>query len=234
MQMARPPWVPLYPPPPFLFFFAMQPALYESIEILEGVMSDETSKMATRMLMRNPYGGLIYAGLFGLSMPHHTMLNAQKTAKQIRSRELQAATGLDFPTFVPLGDVIRELDAERSNAVEEWFTKSLTSNYPTFPNLIDDKGSAALDDLFKDIKQHIVDMGGWKPEDTMMIALILFSYYGFEPTLIKYFEGRVAQGIVPALHRYRLKQKASPIEIDGRNFNVALIMFVMRHATRRY
>lgn len=211
----------------------MEPAIYESLDSLNGIMSDEASKMVTRVLMRNAYGGSVYAGLFGRTLPHHVILNARQTVKQVESQELQIATGIDVPPYAPLGDVIRALDPERSKKVDEWLIESLTDEYLSFPTLIDGRGSAALDDFFSDIKEHVVDMGGWKRHDTMVVALILYSYQDFELPLMDYYGSRVAQGIVPALHRYRIKQKSSPVDICGRNFNMALILHAMHHLTRR-
>ena len=79
------------------------------------------------------------------------------------------------------------------------------------------------------VKPHVIDMSSWKRHDTMMLALLLFSYLDFEPIVYERYGNRLGAGIIPALQTYRATQQSSPASLEGRNFNLALVLYVMHH-----
>ena len=211
----------------------MSTTIIPSLGLLDQMQSTEISKVNARLLMRNPHGPTVYAGLFGQHVPPHVYAEAMKTSLRIAAGTLderEDAISLDVPRYASLGDAMRLADAEESVAIEAAMAGALKGSAIPYNTSIDQCGSEALADFeLKVIRPNVVDRSAWTRSDTMMVALILFSYRDFEPTLYQWYGKSIGPGVVMALQRYRLANQSDPLSLRVKNFNLALILYILRH-----
>ena len=204
--------------------------LLPSTKMLETTVSSKSSKNVVELLLRNAHGGTLYSVLFGRGLPQSLISDVRKVKHALVSGKMNDVI-LDFvPPYASIGDILHAGSEEETHNLETWFYENIAPLPLSDTTEIDKRGAGRLLKFYDEVlRPHVIDKHKWTNVDTMLVALILFSYHDFEPVLHKRYASSLGAGVVPALHRYRLDMSAEPLSIDSRNFDVAMIFHILHH-----
>lgn len=195
----------------------------QSLSLLDGAMSSEESKMATRLIIRNPHGYGLFATLFGRPLPESVVNDLAQLGELARNERTEV------PPYATTGDVIWGEKRAEVEEVDKWFVKALKGLKITSESAIDKHGVADIEEFSsRYVLPHVTDKGSWKLPDTIMLVLLLYSYHDFEVPLHLYYGDRLAQSIVPSLLAYKVSKKRAPLRTNVRAFDLTLVLFVMQ------